>query len=454
MFVRLVAVAALATALQQPQPFWPPAATRDCARCRPLGMGEFGGAPALFLAYRGGGDRALAVTVGRDAALAMERACRGDAVGKVATLSVAQGLVNRDGGVFDNLPYELAPTAFAKKDLFDRVKGKDWPGRSLAPGNVVDGLLERWGAAPRDRRDDDGGGSAPPYRGAYGFRPAAESEADRAFAGYASPYALLLEAIGDMLNCDVAEALLEDACPLDDVFELAGAVRLVERGGGGVHVVDCYADEALGLALAAQCAVHAGRDVVDACGVSPTYGLERRTAVAPLKLRLRADDDRPRASAGDRGGAKPEEVRSGADYEALSVDDKLRCLLASDEFERRRETLPRPRALADDADGPVDALLLPLVDEIVRREVRIEAALRDGDVGGAARLIAGKSDRHKARDRARAASAGGDLAAEASARSEDAILTAIRADVTQEPGSYDPYLDQDRWYEEQRRRLS
>ena len=45
-------------------------------------------------------------------------------------------------------------------------------------------------------------------------------------------------------------------------------------------------------------------------------------------------------------------------------------------------------------------------------------------------------------------------AAEASARSEDAILTAIRADVTQEPGSYDPYLDQDRWYEEQRRRLS
>ena len=137
---------------------------------------------------------------------------------------------------------------------------------------------------------------APPYRGAYGFRPAAESEADRAFAGYASPYALLLEAIGDMLNCDVAEVLLEDACPLDDVFELAGAVRLVERGGGGVHVVDCYADEALGLALAAQCAVHATRDVVDACGVAPTFGLERRTAVAPLKLRLRADDDRPRAS--------------------------------------------------------------------------------------------------------------------------------------------------------------
>ena len=119
-FVACVIVVAACDALQaSPEAaFWPPAATRDCARCRPLGMGEFGGAPALFLAYRGGGDRALAVTVGRDAALAMERACRGEAVGKVATLSVAQGLVNRDGGVFDNLPYELAPTSVERQECF------------------------------------------------------------------------------------------------------------------------------------------------------------------------------------------------------------------------------------------------------------------------------------------------------------------------------------------------
>ena len=57
------------------------------------------------------------------------------------------------------------------------------------------------------------------------------SSSARLFAGYASPYALFLEAIGDMLRCDVTAALLEDACPLDDRLDLAGALRLQPRNG-------------------------------------------------------------------------------------------------------------------------------------------------------------------------------------------------------------------------------
>ena len=37
-------------------------------------------------------------------------------------------------------------------------------------------------------------------------------------------------------------------------------------------------------------------------------------------------------------------------------------------------------------------------------------------------------------------------------RQEFAYKTALRADPTQAQGSYDPYLDQDAWYQEQRRR--
>ena len=451
-FVACVIVVAACDALQaSPEAaFWPPAATRDCVACAPLGMGEYGSRPAIFV--RVAGADALPVEVGADAQLAMERAVRGEVVGKVQTLSVAQGLVNRDGGLFDNLPYELGPTAFSKKDIFDRVKGKDWPGRSLTPQNVFDGLLGKWGGGAAERGE---GEDEAPYRGAYGFRPAVETPEDRAFAGYASPYALFLEAVQDVLGCDVGEALLEDACPLDGVAELAGAVRLDRRDGGASLVVDCDADEAVGLALAAGCALFAMCDVADALAVPASAGLARRTKVAPLRLRYAARDDRDvvdSAAALAAGAVAPEAIASGADYESMTVQAKLETLAGADEARRAKIALPRPRVLAGDADAVVDALLLPLCDEIVRREVQIEAALRDGDVAAAARLIAGKSQRHRARDAAAAASAQGRLAAEAAARQEDAILSAIRADVTQDEGSYDPYLDQDRWYEEGRRK--
>ena len=80
----------------------------------------------------------------------------------------------------------------------------------------------------------------------------------------------------------------------------------------------------------------------------------------------------------------------------------------------------------------MDELLIPLLDEAVRRDLAVEAALKRGDIAGAAALMAGKSKRHAARDRAAQASADGDLAGELRARDDETVYTAIRADITQD----------------------
>ena len=46
----------------------------------------------------------------------------------------------------------------------------------------------------------------------------------------------------------------------------------------------------------------------------------------------------------------------------------------------------------------------------------------------------------------------GDVALAQTLREEFATLTALRADPTQAKGSYDPYLDQDDWYMQERRK--
>ena len=59
--------------------------------------------------------------------------------------------------------------------------------------------------------------------------------------------------------------------------------------------------------------------------------------------------------------------------------------------------------------------------------------------------MAGKSKRHAARDRAAQASAGRGLAGGLRARDGEAVYSAIRADITQDEGSYSRFLDKDEW---------
>lgn len=81
--------------------------------------------------------------------------------------------------------------------------------------------------------------------------------------------------------------------------------------------------------------------------------------------------------------------------------------------------------------------LLPLLDEAVRRELLTEAAEAGGDLEEAARLRAGRSRRHRARDAWLAAkSAGLEPAAVATLRERFEVLTEARADITADEGAY------------------
>ena len=125
-------------------------------------------------------------------------------------------------------------------------------------------------------------------------------------------------------------------------------------------------------------------------------------------------------------------------------------------------SLPRPREGA----AALDEVLTDLMDEAVRSEyIRLTTDTEN----------ASKVDSRSLKNRLRAA----DVRADGQSRGDDrvsllrrigealddddmeiavklrqefAYKTALRADPTQAQGSYDPYLDQDAWYQEQRRR--
>jgi len=156
-------------------------------------------------------------------------------------------------------------------------------------------------------------------------------------------------------------------------------------------------------------------------------------------------------------------VKSLDEYDSLSDDAKARLLLKLESF---TGSLPRPRSVrssksnnnganyyGEGASPPsiLDELLLPLVDESVRRQYRIRDAERRGEADEAAALRDGAGPRQDALERARRAREEG-MEDEAIRLEEEARLYgALRADATQDEGAYSRYLDRDDWYERETR---
>jgi hypothetical protein len=145
------------------------------------------------------------------------------------------------------------------------------------------------------------------------------------------------------------------------------------------------------------------------------------------------------------------QVTSLKQFDEMSNDDKARTLMSMSNFEGR---LPRPRVLRSSCVKTLDSLLLPLIDESVRTQYQIRQARQQGDVELVAQLEESKSLRLRARERADEARRIGeeDLAKEW--EEEDEILKSLRADITQDEGSYSRFLDRDAWYERNRQRLA
>mmetsp|Transcript_28323 Transcript_28323/g.86816 ORF Transcript_28323/g.86816 Transcript_28323/m.86816 type:complete len:403 (+) Transcript_28323:419-1627(+) len=253
------------------------------------------------------------------------------------------------------------------------------------------------------------------------------------------PYEVLLdvatEAFGQLVGC-----VVEDAWPGDDRAVLEGAIQFQDEDQTE-RTIDCFADEAVGLALVSGCPLRMRRDTYESLATG--FDLDGNGAVV-------ARFDGKEASSLQRDDREPQEVvKSGAEYLALPTNVKVALL------ERANKPLPRPRRMREDPrgyDALLDDQLLPLVDEIVRREVLIETAITRGDFAAASKLMAAKSERHKAYDRANDASEAGDLLAELDARNQKSLFDATKADITQDDDAYSRFLDRDPWYEDQLRR--
>ena len=116
--------------------------------------------------------------------------------------------------------------------------------------------------------------------------------------------------------------------------------------------------------------------------------------------------------------------------------------------------LPRPRVLRTGADkksngitpGPLDNLLLPLIDESVRRQYLIRDAELRQDYDVIRDLETRKSRRLAAKEMAEETKEFGDDDAASKWDNEADFYASLRADVTQDEGSHSRFMDQDEWY--------
>jgi hypothetical protein len=149
-------------------------------------------------------------------------------------------------------------------------------------------------------------------------------------------------------------------------------------------------------------------------------------------------------------------IKSLNEYDALSNDGKARTLMTLSNFDGN---LPRPRFLRTQSLGTtnskskrnaLDELLLPLIDEAVRNQYLIREAMESGDMNRVLELEQAKSKKQIALEKAeQARGLGYDDEADLW-ESEAALYDSLRADSTQDVGSYSRFLDSDEWYERQR----
>jgi len=146
-------------------------------------------------------------------------------------------------------------------------------------------------------------------------------------------------------------------------------------------------------------------------------------------------------------------IKSLNQLDQMSSEDKAKTLLEMSNF---RGKLPRPRVVrnASRNENPLDKLLLPLIDESVRNQYKIREAERQGDMNLVNELKKSKSNLLRAREQAELARTAGDEDRASEWEEEARFLESLRADVTQDEGSYSRFLDRDAWYERDRQRTA
>jgi hypothetical protein len=390
--------------------------------------------------------------------------------------------------------------ASAQEDLASILQG---------PENVSLGIAAIMERIARWTTDD--GKNAAPYRGAMGYAPMLDSKEDisDSLLPYTSPYDLLKEILEDQLNARAIGCVLENTSLLRGNLALGGAVVLQRRtprktttiagetlaysdydedfGNEGIKpgetiLVECDVDEAIGVALAFNAPIKIESEIFERAVslVEKSGGKEEKSnniieflsmfKTMDPKLNFQVEGEallsessspisipRTTSSLFDtifEGNSKSSSlfptdnpIKSLSEFDSLSNETKAKMLLEMSNFSGR---LPRPRILRTSDENPLDQLLLPLIDESVRRQYNIREAEAKGDLDRAAELRSERSQRQAAKEQSKLALENGKEDDFIQWETEAQFLESLRADVTQDEGAYSRFLDRDYWYEKDR----
>mmetsp|Transcript_17405 Transcript_17405/g.25138 ORF Transcript_17405/g.25138 Transcript_17405/m.25138 type:complete len:692 (-) Transcript_17405:122-2197(-) len=345
-----------------------------------------------------------------------------------------------------------------------------------------------------------------------------KKDIDDSVLPYTSPFDFMREILEDQLKARVIGSLLENTSLLDGTLTVGGAIilqritpkdtmtingeelsinnELEDFGnqvyGGETILVECDVDEAIGMALAQNVPIQVESEIWDRASLTanilpleePTEHVLDKLAIwepadsslsflaegqasnqsvtetpSPLRIPQTTSSFESFFEESSSSQVFPTDnpIQSLDEYDALSQSDKAKTLIELSNFNGK---LPRPRVLrnADSnngiSPGPLDELLLPLIDESVRRQYLIRDAELRQDWDTVRQLEAQKSRRQIAKENAEEAWYYDDEEEALRWEAEADFLENIRADVTQDEGSYSRFLDKDEWYEENNRNLA
>eukprot|EP01038_Epipyxis_sp_PR26KG_P005037 gene5037-7028_t len=356
-------------------------------------------------------------------------------------------LVNLDNGVYDNLPYDWI-SKFAKKSFYDHL---------------------------------------------YSFKSIVNDNND--------PFILFIKTLLHVLDAEITGLIIEiddkysnnrltigasiviakSSCTSDwklSINEnLLSISKSIKENDQNVRIINCHIDELIGFSCAMNmpiCMESSLYDslIIDGKIMKTNYNNDNSdkndsnndtgmSIIAPLKLSNSLKQKQNNVENDDIPLAW--EIFDPNKFFSLSTIDKRNILRASG-----KTVLPRPR----EGIEMLDNMLLDLMDDAVRAEILRLQSIKNNNSNNnnnknnnnsfyKIKTITNKmvrttdkvgSSRQSLLESMAKALQNGNVEEAEELREDFMRLTSLKADPTQNEGSYDPYLDQDDWYMEQRRR--
>jgi hypothetical protein len=330
-------------------------------------------------------------------------------------------LVNRDKGLYDNLPYVWGENNNAKLELYNYLQKRRGPSNK---GNFLEAVNAILGSK------------------LTGIMIEVKDQlaSDRIVLGGA--IVLCQNAVAEDWKISASNPKMPAVASNDDTEEIADATACL---------VECHMDELVALSFLSGLPIHISKTLFDSLAIDATltsgeektrgtpemliYGPAFRSAESKLEWDQRSAV--PNGAASTRTVPPAWDIFDAKKFIGMSSVEKRATLRASGVT-----SLPRPREGLDS----LDRALLDKMDDAVRGEYLRLRSLKGSDTAPV------KSPRQSVLKAMGEAFDAGDIETATELREEFMMMTARTADPTQESGSYDPYLDQDDWYMAARRK--